>query len=63
METLTMTLGPLSKHPWTKSPTKSPSESFQPESFADMNFIAELDKSGYIDSLYKINAINFWIRQ
>ncbi len=38
-------------------------KAFKPESFADMNFIAELDKSGYIDSLYKINAINFWIRQ
>jgi hypothetical protein len=24
-----------------------------PESFAEMTFIAELDKSGYIDSLYK----------
>ena len=28
-------------------------KAFKPESFADMNFIAELDKSGYIDSLYK----------
>jgi ABC-type nitrate/sulfonate/bicarbonate transport system substrate-binding protein len=27
----------------------------KPESFVDMSFIAELDKSGYIDSLYKRN--------
>jgi ABC-type nitrate/sulfonate/bicarbonate transport system substrate-binding protein len=28
-------------------------KTLKPESFADMTFIAELDKSGYIDSLYK----------
>ena len=27
----------------------------KPESFIDPSFIAELDKSGYIDSLYKRN--------
>ena len=27
----------------------------KPESFIDSSFIAELDKSGYIDSLYKGN--------
>lgn len=28
-------------------------KSLKPESFADMTFISDLDKSGYIDSLYK----------
>src|SRR5262249_34059972 len=28
-------------------------KTLKPESFADMTFIAELDKTGYIDSLYK----------
>ena len=30
-------------------------KALKPESFVDMSFIAELDKSGYIDNLYKRN--------
>ncbi len=29
----------------------------RPEDFADSSFIADLDKSGYIDSLYKAQAL------
>jgi hypothetical protein len=30
----------------------------KPEDFTDLSFIAALDKSGYIDSLYKKSASN-----